>query len=144
MSGGEIAGLIAAVAFVVLVCFLCSTLMKISQTLKSTNQSVLELTKKADQLSDSLNQVIDSTNELLADVNDKADELDPLVKALGDVGQSVSDVNDAARNAVDKFNSKDKAATKLGTRILSSAGKVVATRALSRLFGFGKNRQKRG
>lgn len=141
MSGGEIAGLIAAVAFVVLVCFLCSTLLKISQTLKSTNESIIELTKKADTLSDSLSKVIDNTNDLLSDVNDKATELDPLVKALGDVGQSVSDVNSAARNAVEKINSRDKAATKIGTKLVQTAGKAVATNALSHLFGFGKRKK---
>ena len=40
------------------------------------------------------------SNVLLDDVNGKVAQVDPLFKAIGDVGVTVSDVNDSTRNLV--------------------------------------------
>ena len=69
MTFGQLAGLIAAIAFLILVIFACILLNQLSKTMKETN---------------------------------KSEQLDPAVKAVADVSQSVSEVNASLQEMVEK------------------------------------------
>lgn len=106
MTTGEIAALIAAIAFLILVIWIGWFLSKTVKSLNTTVSQLSKLTDDADNLSKELEDVLSNTNQLLADVNDKAEKLDPAIQAVADVGQSVSDVNNASRQLVEKINSR--------------------------------------
>lgn len=132
MTVGQIAALIAAIAFLILVIWIGWFLTKVIKNLADLSNNVNDLTQELDN-------VLTNTNELLTDVNDKAEMLTPAVQAIADVGQSVSDVNDASRNLIDKIN------TRRNQR--STVSKVVANlsqAAALGLFHRFKTRRQRG
>lgn len=107
MSGGEIAAIIAAVAFAVLVIFIVVNLMKLSkiageiqQTVKEANNSISVITKDVDSLSIEVEGLLNKANALVDDVNGKLGKTDPLFQAIGDLGVTVSDLNQSSRNLV--------------------------------------------
>lgn len=107
MSGGEIATIIAAVAFAVLVIFIVVNLMKLSkiageiqQTVKEANNSISVITKDVDSLSIEVEGLLNKANALVDDVNGKLGKTDPLFQAIGDLGVTVSDLNHSSRNLV--------------------------------------------
>lgn len=78
MTIGELAGIIAALAFVVLVVFICLNLSKLSQILKDVNETVAKLnttidvvTKDVDNLSIEVEGLLNKANTLVDDVNGK-------------------------------------------------------------------------
>lgn len=106
MTIGELAGLIAAIAFVILVIFACISLSHVSKVLKETNDSVKVLSDDVDTLSKETEKLLSNTNSLLADLNKKSVKLDPAVQAVADVGQSVSNVNEAVNNFVERHEER--------------------------------------
>ncbi|MCO6017263.1 MULTISPECIES: DUF948 domain-containing protein [Carnobacterium] len=105
MTGGEIAAIIAAVAFAVLVLFIVMAVMKItkimeeiSKTVKEANNSIEVITKDVDSLSIEVEGLLNKSNVLLDDVNGKLGMTDPLFQAIGDLGVTVSDLNQSSRN----------------------------------------------
>lgn len=133
MTIGEAAGLIAAIAFLILVCFVAVFLTNLGKTVKQATQSLDQLTKDADSLSKNVEKVVINTDELLSDLNQKSTELDPVVKALADVGESVSDVNGAARGLVEKAAAQRKK-TSQAERILKGASKMAFASLATRLM----------
>ena len=132
MTAGQIAGLIAAIAFVVLVCFIGMFLSRLGKTLEETTKSIEGLSKDVDALTHELENVLGNTNELLEDLNKKSTELDPAVKAIADLGQSASDVNAAARHFTDRLNAQHESA-KQSRHLLAAAGKKAVLNVLSKL-----------
>lgn len=131
MSLGQIAGLIAALSFAVLVGFICYNLAKIGpilkdlqETVKRVNSTIDVVTKDVDNLSIEVEGLLNKANSLVDDVNHKLKETDPLFTAIGDVGVTVSDLNDStkhmASNFVDNFGKKSKNPL---ARLVSSSGK---------------------
>lgn len=121
MTTGEIAALIAAIAFLILVIWIGWFLSKTVKSLNTTVSQLSKLTDDADNLSRELEDVLSNTNQLLADVNDKAEKLDPAIQAVADVGQSVSDVNNASRQLVEKINSR---ANSRSSRMINGLSKM--------------------
>lgn len=110
MSYGALAGLIAAGALVVLVLFalpvlvrLAKNLRNLEETTKQTQETMTKVNDSVDELLKSSQQILEQTNELLADINTKAKNLDPVVDAAADLGQSVSDINASARKLTAKI-----------------------------------------
>lgn len=91
MTGGQIAGLIAAIAFLILVAFIGVFLLRLTK-------SIGIVTSDVDQISREVEEILANANELLTDVNGKVKTIDPAFKAVGDLGESVSSLNDATRN----------------------------------------------
>ena len=102
MTFGELAGLIAAIAFLILVVFLCILINHLSKTMQETNRSISLLTKDMDSLSKEVEEVLGNTNVLLEDINKKSSQLDPAVKAVADVSQSVVDPNGQLHERAEK------------------------------------------
>lgn len=101
MTVGQLAGMIAAIALVVLVIAVIWFLVQVVKSLNEAMKSVTNLTDQAMTLSKQADQLLQNTNELLADLNDKAEKVDPAFVAVGDVGQSISDLNEASRQLFD-------------------------------------------
>ncbi|EOT44142.1 DUF948 domain-containing protein [Enterococcus columbae] len=107
MNGFEIAALIAAIAFAVLIYFLIRLVGQVNQvvarvgnTIDETNKTIQVVTKDVDILSREVEGLLVKSNELLNDVNQKVATIDPLFTAVADLSQSVIDLNDAGRNLV--------------------------------------------
>lgn len=121
MTTGEIAALIAAIAFLILVIWIGWFLSKAVKSLNNTVDQLSKLTADADSLSKELEDVLGNTNQLLSDVNDKAEKLDPAIQAVADVGQSVSDVNNASRQLVEKINNRN---NNRSSKLINGLGKM--------------------
>ncbi|AUI70736.1 hypothetical protein COSHB9_20790 [Companilactobacillus alimentarius] len=94
MTGGQIAGLIAAVAFVVLVVYLARTLIQtakllqeLQETMKETTKMVEVLSKNTDQIMNQSTKLVDKTNTLMDDVNSKSSKLNPLFDTVENLGK---------------------------------------------------------
>ncbi|SPS07698.1 DUF948 domain-containing protein [Latilactobacillus sakei] len=131
MTGGQIAALIAAGAFAVLVVFLIVMLLKVtkvltrvSETVTEANKSVTTITNDVDVLSRQVEGLLNKTNVLLDDVNGKVADLDPVFRAAGELGESVSSLNAASRGLTEKVTSvgrttaKATVASKMGASVL--------------------------
>ncbi|WP_347298397.1 DUF948 domain-containing protein [Dolosigranulum savutiense] len=101
MTGGEIAALIAAMAFALIAFVLCYLLLKVTgvvtelnTTIEEVNTSLNTITKDADHLLIEVEGLLNKTNTTLDDVNNKLGSTDPLFKAVGDLGESVSGLNE--------------------------------------------------
>lgn len=104
MTVVEIAALIAAIAFAVLVIFVCLNLSKLSNVIKevettvqNVNKTLDVVTKDVDNLSLEVEGLLNKANTLVDDVNGKVGKTDPLFTAIGDLGLTVSDLNDSTR-----------------------------------------------
>lgn len=113
MTGGQIAGLIAAIAFLLLVVFIGVFLMRAAKSLGVVTENV-------DQISNEMEEILVNANELLVDVNAKVKVIDPAFKAVGDLGESVSSLNDATRRLTTNIS---KSKPKYGFTKLAMAGK---------------------
>lgn len=112
MTGGEIAAIIVAVAFAALVVALVYVLLKVADvitelnhTVSEANQALRTLTKDTDQLLVEVEGLLNKSNVTLEDVNGKMSLLTPLFKAIGDLGQTVSDLNASSRNLASSLTS---------------------------------------
>lgn len=101
-TAGEIAGLIAAIAFAILALVACFVLFKVAgvvgnlnTTVDEVNKSLGTITKDTDHLLIEVEGLLNKSNSTLDDVNGKLGLTNPLFKAVGDLGVSVSSLNDS-------------------------------------------------
>lgn len=129
MSGGEIAGLIAAGAFLILVIFTAIFLTRLSKvtkniekTVSSLDDSLQSVTKDVNVLSGEVEGLLVKSNTLMNDVNGKMAVLEPVFQAMGDLGESVSDLNASSRDLAERITNAGgtMAKARLGKRMLSS------------------------
>ena len=131
MTGGEIAALIAAVAFAVMVAAIVFLLLKVSKvvgkldtTVDEANKSLSTITKDADHLLVEVEGLLNKSNTTLDDVNGKLGMTDPLFQAVGDLGVTVSDLNDSAVNLASSVTNFTKRGTQAA--VIKKAGKSVS------------------
>lgn len=139
MSGGEVAAIIAAIAFVVLVAFCVPILIKASKTMNQlaktideTNRTINVVTKDVEVLTDQVEGLLVKSNELLADVTKKVETIDPLFEAIADLSVTVSDLNYSSRNM----------ATKVGGIGRNAAKATVASKLAGSALHFMRNKKK--
>lgn len=109
---GQIAGLIAALAFLILVVFICAVLKQLVTTVKEMNSSIQALTKDASSIAGNVDQLLEKTNVLMDDINHKSTELDPLFRTAAELSESVSDLNTASRSMAEKITRSTENAAK--------------------------------
>lgn len=121
LSGGEIAGLIAAIAFAIFSISLAITVYRAGNVVKELNTTVNEvndtitvLTKNTDHLLVEVEGLLNKSNTTLDDLNGKLGLTDPLFKAVGDLGSSVSDLNLATKKLTGQLSNKSQAGSTLG------------------------------
>lgn len=83
MSVGDVAGLVAAIAFVLLVGFLAVPLIKLGRALDETSRSIRELTEHSVPILDEAATTVASTNEQLVKV-------DAITTSAAQVSENVS------------------------------------------------------
>jgi predicted cobalt transporter CbtA len=83
VSGGDIAGLIAAVVFAVLVGFIAIPLVKLGRVLDSTRDAIKEA-------SDGITPILDETATTLQETNKQLARVDVITKNVADVTGNVS------------------------------------------------------
>lgn len=115
MTGGEIALIIVAIGFAILMIALSYTVLKgakvveeLDTTVKEANQTLSMVTKNAEHLLIEVEGLLNKSNTTLDDMNGKLLLTNPLFKAIGDLGESVSDLNQATRNLTLKATGKSK------------------------------------
>lgn len=118
MTGGEIAAIIAAIAFAVLAGALVYVLVKVSNvvselhtTVDEANKTITTLTKNADHLLIEVEGLLNKSNVTLDDVNGKIGMLDPVFQAVGDLGVTVQSLNRSSRkltNTLGSFSARTK------------------------------------
>ena len=118
MSGGEIAALIAAGAFAVLVVAVVrllgqigKTVQKAETTVTQVNQTIQVLTRDVDILVREVEGLLVKSNELMGKVNQKVETIDPLFDAVADLSTSVSDLNASGREMATRFATMGKSVT---------------------------------
>ncbi|EJF01429.1 DUF948 domain-containing protein [Liquorilactobacillus mali] len=109
---GQLAGLIAAVAFLLLVVFLCIVLAKVGKIMNEVNESVKSMRTDINGLSREAEAILAKSNTLLTDIEDKSKTIDPLFQAVADLSESVSDLNNASRGLATKVSSSTKSVGK--------------------------------
>lgn len=121
LTGGEIAGLIAAIAFAILAIVLAIVIFRagkvigeLNTTIEEVNKTITVVTKNTDHLLIEVEGLLNKSNTTLDDVNGKLGMTDPLFKAVGDLGESVSQLNGATRNLTTQLSSKSKPGSKVG------------------------------
>lgn len=113
LNGFEIASLIAAIAFLLLVVsiiLLLNKLTKVAKNLESTvvqvNHTIEVITTEVSGLSNEVKEILGQSKYLIKDLNNKLDKTNPIFTAIGDVGETVSDVNDSTRSLASKVTDK--------------------------------------
>ena len=99
--------------------------------MRETNRSISLLTKDMDSLSKEVEEVLGNTNVLLEDINKKSNQLDPAVRAVADVSQSVVDINSQLHEMADKVASQ-REKNRFGFGLAKTAGKAVVLGAFNR------------
>lgn len=106
MTLGQVAGLIAALAFVVLVIFLGMMLVQLAKVLKNLQATVEETTKTVKTLTIDVDKIANQGNDLTAkvnvlmdDVNSKIASLNPLFGTLENVGTSLEKMTDKSESS---------------------------------------------
>lgn len=100
MSLGGLAWLIVAIAILILFGSIALLVYRITKPLKNVLVDADIIAREADEL-------MANANTLLVDVNGKVSTLDPAVKAVADLGVSVSDLNSVTKNLTGKARSSN-------------------------------------
>ncbi|USS89788.1 DUF948 domain-containing protein [Fructilactobacillus cliffordii] len=127
MTIGGIAALIAALAFLLLVIFLCVTLVRVVKVLDGVSENLEKVTGNIDQLSR-------QTDELLTTVNERLNQVEPVFQAAADLGTTVSDVNNGTRATIENIKNRVELFTK--TSVLG-----IAADRISKYFAKRKDKK---
>ncbi|AMB98887.1 hypothetical protein AWM75_02270 [Aerococcus urinaehominis] len=150
MSWNEVAALIAAIAFAVLVIFLVlfvrqltKTISEVTETVDEVNKTIAVLRQDVDGISLEAQGLLNKSNTLLNDINGKVELVDPLFKAIGDVGVTVSEVNDSTKQLVLNVTSTandqvDKVKAKVIEKEVAKPGELVSEPQVSTVKKLGK------
>ncbi|MDX2253628.1 MAG: DUF948 domain-containing protein [Nitrospira sp.] len=99
MSGIEIAALLVAVAFAVLVGFLVPVLMQVRKTVAESEQLLAKMNADLPPLVGELRAVSQHLNQLTEQARDGVEHAAVLLHAVGEVGESVQQVHNVVRGS---------------------------------------------
>lgn len=117
LTFGQLAGLIAALAFVVLVVFMCLVLHKLGKTINQLSDTLTDVAHEATTLSADADRILKKTDNLMADINAKSQKLEPLVDTAVALSKSVGDLNTASRKMVHHVASAREEGSKLNSAV---------------------------
>ncbi|XIF20389.1 MAG: Hypothetical protein AJITA_01142 [Acetilactobacillus jinshanensis] len=103
MTAGQIAGLLAAFALLVLVIFVGIFLVRVMTLVTRVNHSLGDVTKDINAISKQSEKVLADTHKLLNEINGDVKTLRPVFKASADLGKSVSNVNHTVNDMGKRF-----------------------------------------
>ncbi|QBP18728.1 DUF948 domain-containing protein [Acetilactobacillus jinshanensis] len=108
MTAGQVAGLLAAFALLVLVIFIGIFLTKLVSTLDRVNHSLNDVTKDINAISKKSEGVLTESRQLINEVNHDMNIVRPVFKASADLGKSVSNVNQTVSDMGKHFKKRRK------------------------------------
>lgn len=88
--------IIAILALIVVLLRVVKLLNTVNQLVEQSKTSITVLTKDVDQLALEVEGLLHKSNHLLNDINGKLAKTDPVFAALGQLGVSVSHINESA------------------------------------------------
>lgn len=91
-----VVGIIAIIVLILVLMRVFNLLKTVNQMVEQSTTSIHVLTKDVDQLSVEVEGLLNKSNHLLNDINLKLEKTDPVFAALGDLGVSVSHINESA------------------------------------------------
>ena len=94
---GEIAALIAALAFAVLVIYLAMVLKAVQRTMNDVADTMEGMEKQLEGITTESAALLSKTNRLAEDISDKSQRLNTLVDGVQGIGESVKDFNNTLR-----------------------------------------------
>jgi uncharacterized protein YoxC len=103
MSGIEIAAMLVAVAFAVLVGFLVPVLMQVRKTVAESEQLLAKMNADLPPLVAELRAVSQHVNQLTEQARDGVEHAAVLLHAVGKVGESVQQVHNVVRGSSGTF-----------------------------------------
>ncbi|MGA9232774.1 MAG: DUF948 domain-containing protein [Exiguobacterium oxidotolerans] len=98
---GGIAGLVAAIAFVVLVIFLARVLGAASKTLNNVADTTAGLERQLDGIMMETTALLHKTNRLVDTIEEKTELLAPVANSIEELGTSLNKVTDSVRTVSD-------------------------------------------
>ncbi|HEX5647873.1 MAG TPA: DUF948 domain-containing protein [Nitrospira sp.] len=99
MSAIEIAAMLAAVAFAVLIGFLVPVLMQVRKTVAESEQLLAKMNADLPPLVEELRAVSQHLNQLTEQARDGVEHAAVLLHAVGEVGESVQHVHNVVRGS---------------------------------------------
>jgi uncharacterized protein YoxC len=93
LSGGQVAGLIVAMFWAILVCFLAFVLLRLARLLKEATAMVADLGEQAGPLLDDMTDTVTRASEQL-------DRVDLITKSVGSVTQNAAAVTTTVTSVV--------------------------------------------
>jgi len=94
----EIAVMIVALAFAVLVYFIIDTLKSLKSSLDEVKYTMVEVKQEITTISSEVKGVVNTTNQVAADVNAKLHSLNILFDSVNDVGQVIKQATSAVKH----------------------------------------------
>ncbi|MEC0372666.1 DUF948 domain-containing protein [Paenibacillus chibensis] len=90
---------IIAVAFAVLVVYLIKTLLAAKDSLEKTTQTLQEVQQTIDELGYEVKQIVRHASDITVDVQHKMKQIDPVMNSVKNLGEVLSEVTLAAKQA---------------------------------------------
>ena len=100
MSGLTVAALLAAIAFLVLVIFLCIFISRFTVMINEIKRITSLLTDDMHVILKQVEVLLHSTNDLMDDVNDKSRKLNPLITAISNLSIKLNNVFDRQHHSI--------------------------------------------
>lgn len=119
-----VAVIVLVIALVILVLRAASVLKSVNTVVQETKNTVSVVTKDVNNLTVEVEALLNKTNHLLNDVNGKLQKTDPVFAALGELGVTVSSVNQTATKFSKSFAVKQKRA---GDSLVKMSGTAAQT-----------------
>lgn len=117
---------IAIIALVVAAIYLIFVLVSV---LKQVKQTLGVLTNDANNISGEVEKLLVKANDLTVDIQGKMQHIDPAFIAIGDLGVSVSNVNQSMTNLSKSFvlkrNQSKKSIVKMGQSVASALSQLL-------------------
>jgi uncharacterized protein YoxC len=128
VSGGDIAALIAAVAFVALVVFLAVPILRLRHTVDAATRALTDLTDRTGPLLGSVNTTVDNVNVALVQAHTSLDEVNQQLARLDTITGHAAQVTANVANL---------------TTIVSAAASNPLVKVAALSYGFRKATAKR-
>ncbi|MFC5404735.1 DUF948 domain-containing protein [Cohnella soli] len=93
----QISAAVIAIAVIVLLCFLVWTFRTLTETLKETKQTIVQIRTEVTQMSMDVKEAVHNTNLITRDVRLKLSSLDGLFNSFNDIGNVLQSFTGAAK-----------------------------------------------
>lgn len=101
-----LSGALAAIAFFILVIYICKTLKSLQGTLDNVSKTLAGLEEQLQGVTKETTELLHKTNTLADDIQKKSESLNSVVDAVKDVGTSIQNFNQSLQNITNSVTKK--------------------------------------